>query len=86
VGAAGGAELRVALFCCAAEKFDFDGAGVVIPGCGAALDDGEWEAFVALETWLDWDEEVILLDEPESDESAWCADVPIDVCRWRDEY
>jgi hypothetical protein len=72
--------LGVALFCCAAEELDFDCAGVVVPDCGAALDDGVWAAFVALEAWLDWDEEVVLLDETEGNEGAWGADVPVDVC------
>jgi hypothetical protein len=38
---------------------------------------------VALEAWFDRDEEIILLDEAKSDKSAWCTDVPVDMCRRR---
>lgn len=40
---------------------------------------------MALKAWLDRDEKIILFDESESDKSAWCANVPVDVCRWRNE-
>jgi hypothetical protein len=38
-----------------------------------------------LEAWFDWDEKVVLLDETKSDKGAWSTDVPVDVCRRRDE-
>lgn len=63
LGVVGGAEVGVAFFCCAADELDFDRARIVVPAGGAALDDGEGEAFVALETGFDGDEEVVLFDE-----------------------
>ena len=78
--AACGAELGVSLLCCAAQKLDLDRSSRVVPCRSPALDDGIWEAFVALKTRLDRDEEVVLLDETERYEGPWCANVPVDVC------
>jgi hypothetical protein len=77
--------LRVSLFCCAAQKLNFNGASVAIPSDSATLDDRVRAPFVALEAWLDRDEQIILLDEAKSDKSAWRTNIPVDMRRWRYE-
>jgi hypothetical protein len=77
--------LRVSLLRRTAQKLNFNSTSIAVPSQGATLDDRVWAALVALEAWFDWDEQVILFDEAESDKSARCTNVPVDVCRRRNE-
>lgn len=60
---ASGAELRVSFLCVATQELDFYCACITVPANRTALDDGIRLAFVARETWLDGDKEIVLFDQ-----------------------